>query len=126
MYYRTRFVILLIFLVSLAGCSQSGGPVAAIESYLRARVESDSNKLRVLSCAEWEAQAMIQADSFKSMDAKIDTMTCSESGTDGDATLVACEGKIITTYNGESREWPLGKYRAVQEDGEWKMCGEAR
>jgi hypothetical protein len=118
-------VVFLAVGMLLAACAKAGDPADTIESYLKARVASNADELRKLSCPEWEAQAMLQADSFKSMDAKLEDMTCKKEGEDGKYTLVACDGKIVTTYNGETREWALGTYRLVEDDGEWKMCGEA-
>ncbi len=59
------------------------------------------------------------------MNATLDNVTCTKTGDDGDDALVTCAGQIVTTYNGENRSWDLGTYRMTQEDGEWKMCGEA-
>jgi hypothetical protein len=122
-----RYAILLIVIlpILLAACAKEGDPSKTVESYLQARVESNADKLRSLSCAAWEEQAMLQADSFKSMDAHIEGMSCKADGKDGDFTRVTCQGKIVTTYNGETREWALGSYHLKEEDGEWKMCGEA-
>jgi hypothetical protein len=109
----------------LAGCSQAGEPGAAMVKYLEARADADADAIRSLACAAWEGQAVAQADSFRSMNARLENVTCQQSGTDGDFTLVTCGGNIVTTYNGENRTWALGTYRMTQEDGEWKMCGEA-
>ena len=125
-YALTKFMLLIaLLLLALAGCSQPGDPGAAMVKYLEARASADADSIRGLSCAAWEGQAVAQADSFRSMNARLDNVTCQKSGTDGAYTLVTCDGKIVTTYNGENREWTLGTYRMAQEDGEWKMCGEA-
>jgi hypothetical protein len=124
-----RFGLLIGTLLLLAACSGSGGgsdPSAAMMAYLQARVEADATKMQNLSCADWEAQAAIQAQSFRAMNAQLKDVTCTTGDKDGDFTLVTCGGKIITSYNGENREWELGSYRMTQEDGEWKMCGEAQ
>ena len=44
---------------------------------------------------------------------------------DGDYTLVSCTGQIVTTYQGESRVWSVSDhpYRALNDGGEWLMCG---
>jgi hypothetical protein len=42
-----------------------------------------------------------------------------------DSDIVQCDGKIVATYGTEDTEFPLTSYRVVQEDGEWKWCGEA-
>ena len=120
-----RLILFLSLIVLIAACSQTGDPGAAMLKYLEARVAADANAIRGLSCAAWESQAAMQADSFRSMNAQLQDVTCQQSGTDGDTTLVTCGGQIVTTYEGENREWALGTYRMIQEDGEWKMCGEA-
>jgi hypothetical protein len=123
-----RYIFLMTTLLLLAACSGSGGdaPSAAMMAYLQARVEADAAKMQILSCADWEAQAAIQAQSFRAMNAQLKDVTCTTGDKDGDFTLVKCDGKIITSYNGENREWELGSFRMTQEDGEWKMCGEAQ
>jgi hypothetical protein len=120
-----RLILFLSLIVLIAACSQTGDPGAVMLKYLEARVAADANAIRGLSCAAWESQAAMQADSFRSMNAQLQDVTCQQSGTDGDTTLVTCGGQIVTTYEGENREWALGTYRMIQEDGEWKMCGEA-
>lgn len=119
---------LLLFLLALAAflaaCAQDD-PTAKIEAYLTARVNSDSDAVRALSCAAYEAESLTQAESFASMNAELQDMACAQSGEEGDDLLIACEGKIVTTYaDGEVHEWPLGVYRMVQENNEWLMCGE--
>jgi hypothetical protein len=121
-----KYVMLLIVLLPflLTACAEEGDPTETVEAYLKARIDSNADELRKLSCADWEEEAMLQADSFKSMDARLEGLACEKGDKDGDYTLVSCEGKIITTYNGETREWALGSYKLIQEDDEWKMCGE--
>ncbi len=112
-------------LILLAACAQAGDPGDAVVKYLQARAAADTNAIRAVSCAAWEGQAAAQADSFRSMNAKLDHVSCKASGTSGDATLVTCTGNIVTTYNGEDRSRPIPSYSVRQEDGEWKVCGEA-
>src|SRR5215207_2341216 len=121
-----RLFLFLSLMVLVAACSQTSDPGETMRKYLEARVAADTNAIRGLSCAAWEGQAAMQADSFRSMNAQLDNVTCQKSGEDGDTTLVTCGGQIVTTYNGENRTWALGTYRMIQEDGEWKMCGEAQ
>lgn len=120
-----RLLLILSLVMLVAACSQTGDPGAAMVKYLEARAAADATAIRGLSCAAWESQAAMQADSFRAMNAQLQDVTCTRSGDDGDAALVTCDGQIVTTYNGENRSWELGTYRMVQEDGEWKMCGEA-
>src|SRR5262249_30426548 len=127
-----RSIILLVGLVLvaafvLAACNsaQPSDPVGVVQSYITGRVASDQNMLVSLSCKDQESQAMTDADSFKSMKANIDSMSCSQAGTDGAFTLVSCQGTISTEYAGESRKWNLAdrNFKTIQEDGKWKVCG---
>jgi hypothetical protein len=113
-------------LLLLVGCqADTGGAVKAIEGYLSARVNKDLDEMTRLSCPAWEAQARIEALTFAAMDARLDAVTCTDAGADGDYALVACDGQIVTTYQGETREWSVSDhpYRALLDGGEWLMCG---
>ena len=96
----------------------------AIQSYLQARVERNANKAVALSCADWEKRARVEVDSLRS-DAKLEGLVCHEAGASGAFTLVACSGKILTSYSGETRELDLSQrqFRAAFQAGEWLMCG---
>jgi hypothetical protein len=52
-------------------------------------------------------------------------MSCSEAGKQDNVTIVACTGKVLTQYAGETRTWNLGdrNFKTLQEDGKWKFCG---
>ena len=120
------FIIAGLALMLVAcGHQQTDSPVGVVESYNTGRVASDSTLLVSLSCKDQESQAQTDADSFKSMKATIDSMSCNQAGTDGSFTIVACQGKVLTTYAGESRTWNLGdrNFKTIQEDGKWKVCG---
>ena len=121
--------LLLALAFFLTGC-QSGqsGAASAIQKYLQARAASDVDQMTLLSCPAWEAQARIEAASFKAMNAKLDNVLCQVSGRDGGATLVTCSGHIVTTYQGEARQWTVGDhpFKVAQQDGEWRMCGYAQ
>jgi len=111
---------------ALAGCqSDPAAAATAIEGYLAARVDSNVDAMTRLSCLDWEAQAQVEAASFAAMDAQLDGVSCTVTGADGDYTLVSCQGQIVTTYQGESRTWSVSDhpYRALLDDGEWRMCG---
>ena len=118
--------LLLALAFFVAGC-QGGqaGASSAIQQYLKARAASDVDKMTLLSCPAWEAQARVEAASFRSMNATLDGVTCQVSGSDGSSTLVTCQGKIVTTYQGEARQWSVGDhpFKVVQQDGAWRMCG---
>ncbi|NJM40530.1 MAG: hypothetical protein HC853_07060, partial [Anaerolineae bacterium] len=99
-----------------------------VESYLQARVKSDVNQMIALSCAAWESQAKVEASTFRSLKAEIQGMTCSVSGVSDDgggSAFVACQGKIKTTYEGETRERDLTQqqFKLAYEGGDWRVCG---
>jgi hypothetical protein len=122
-----RWAILTSFLLGLAACASppAGTAADAVQNYLQARVDKNVDAMIGLSCPDWEAPARVEAASFASMNAVLDNVACTDAGTDGDAALVTCSGQIVTTYNGEQREWPLEDftYKVVEDGGEWRMCG---
>jgi len=116
---------LLIVVLVVAACGSQDSPIAAVQNYLNARVAADDTKMVALTCKDQESLAETEAASFKSMNAKLDSVSCAQAGTDGQFTVVACQGSILTTYNGETTTRTLaGKnFRTIQEDGQWKVCG---
>jgi hypothetical protein len=118
---------LILAALLLAGCGGASPEAAAdtIEAYLQARVESDVDRMTLLSCPDWEPQARVEAASFEAMNAVLEGVACQVASTSGDTALVDCQGKITTTYQGEAREWSVADhpYRAVRQEGEWRMCG---
>jgi hypothetical protein len=113
-----------VFLAACQGGDKTGA-AGAIEQYLQARVKSDVNQMTLLSCPTWEAQARVEAVSFQSMNAQLEGVSCEAGAAGSNGTAVTCTGKIVTTYQGEAREWSVSDhpYLAVEQDGEWRMCG---
>ena len=117
--------------LGLAGCGTGAGQgsqdgaAATVEAYLQARVEKNVEQMVLLACPAWEAQARLEAVSFQSMEARLEGVVCQANGTDGTNTLVDCQGKITTTYQGEVREWSVSDhpYVVALQEGEWRMCG---
>ena len=112
----------------LAGCEagrDTSEAARTVEAYLQARVDENVDEMILLSCPAWEAQARLEAVSFQSMEATLDDVTCEAGGSQGDDTLVNCQGQIVTTYQGEVREWSVAEhpYVVVRQEGEWRMCG---
>ncbi len=116
---------LAVFALLVAACGSQDSPTAAIQNYLNARVAADETKMVALTCKDQESLAETEAASFKSLNAKLNSVSCSQAGTDGQFTLVACQGSILTTYNGETTTRDLAgrNFRTIQEDGQWKFCG---
>ncbi|MBN1429524.1 MAG: hypothetical protein JXB07_14210 [Anaerolineae bacterium] len=120
-----QFVLISFVALALAACKEQDAPAQAIEGYIQALVDKDTDNLTNRSCAAWEEQAMTELDSFGAVSATLQDANCQSAGEDGDATLVTCAGSILATYNDEQREIGLDRqtYRAVYEGGEWRMCG---
>ena len=127
-----RKLILLSFIVittalTLAACgtSNADAPTKAVEGYLTALVEKDADRLPTLVCGDWEADALIELDSFQAVTARLENLSCSQTGTDGETALVLCKGNIVATYNGEDQALDLSgrTFQVTKENGEWLVCG---
>ncbi len=125
---RTKLTILMLtlsILLSACGASASGGATAAVEGYITALATKDQAALISNSCADWEDDALIELDSFALVEVTVDGMSCAESGTDGDKTLVDCTGMLNMSYNGEPQSLDLADrtYEVIEQDGNWLVCG---
>jgi hypothetical protein len=127
---RKIFLIVLITIVStlpLTACASrnDNAPAEAVEDYLKALVAKDANRLSMLSCGDWEDDALLELDSFQAVNTRLEGVSCSQTGTDGDTALVLCKGRIIATYNNEDQDLDLSvrTYQVVQQGGEWLVCG---
>ena len=117
---------MLFALFTLAACGHSRSQaVSSIQSYLKALVDKKPDQLSTYSCAAWEDQALLELSSFGNVGATLENLQCREAGTNGNYTLVQCQGKIKVDYNGELQELDLGRrtFRSVLEGGQWRMCG---
>jgi hypothetical protein len=118
-------ILVAVLMLLLSSCGSAPAPAAqAVEDYLTALVNKDPDRLSALSCADWESTALLEFDSLQAVDTRLDGMTCAVSGTDGDITLVNCQGKILATYNNEDQEIDLSvrTYEVVQQGGEYLVC----
>ena len=126
---KRLFIITVILIttitLTLTGCGKQENAADAILTYLDALSTRDENRLVLSSCSAWEAQAKTELESFSAVSVDLENASCSESGADGDITLVTCAGKIIANYGNEVLEIDLAErtYQAVYEGGEWRMCG---
>ena len=118
---RIGFIILIAFILGACTAESSNEDVAGqmVEEYLQAKVDSDEDTIRSLICSELESSITREVSSFASVEASIEDMACT---LDGD--IVSCTGEIVAVYGTENREFPLTSYKVVQEDGEWRWCGE--
>jgi hypothetical protein len=128
-YHMTSIRVLLVLSVLLvgllSGCQAGESPSDAVLDYLQAVIDGDWVQAVNLSCAAWEEGARTEANSFDSIEAWLDDVSCASEETEGDTRGVTCQGNIIATYGAEDRQLTLeGRfYQVVLEDGEWRMCG---
>ena len=117
-------ILSTLFLTACAS-NNSNGPAKAVEDYLNALVAKDENRLPTLVCGNWEEDALIELDSLQAVTARLDNVSCTQTGSDGDTALVNCSGKLVATYNNEDQELDLSvrTYQVVQQDGNWLVCG---
>lgn len=118
-------ILLATLILSACASGNGGGAVGAVEDYLDALVAKDEARLLTLSCGEWEDDALLELDSFQAVTARLEGVSCEQTGTEGDTALVRCNGNIVATYNEEDQELDLSvrTYQVVQEGGDWLVCG---
>ncbi len=117
--------LLVLLLLMLSGCKRQSPAAQSVEAYLNALVSDDVNDVAMLTCKEWEEEAIIEYDSFQLVSPKLQDVQCSEiDQADGSAT-VKCTGQILATYNNEittiSLENRLFDVKNVK--GDWFVCG---
>jgi hypothetical protein len=94
----------------------------AVVSYLQARVEGNADAMRQLTCSAEESKVAQLALSFQGREAQLVDVTCQYDGSGGRA---VCTGSISASYQGEARNFPVPNYSVLEEDGTWRVCGEA-
>jgi len=126
---RKFLLILSIVLIAnflLAACSSNAdAPAKAVEDYWNVIVAKDAERLPTLICGDWEDDALTVLDSLQAVSARLENLSCSQAGTDGDIALVNCAGKMILTYDTEDQEIDLSvfTYEVIEEGGDWLVCG---
>ena len=119
-----KFVVVLMLVMLLAAaCSSSSDPAQTVEKYMQAKADADADTIRQLLCSEMEYVFERESRTFESVTGvHIEGMSCQQID---ESQVVSCQGTIVATYGTEDTEFPLATYRVVEEDGEWKWCGEA-
>ena len=99
---------------------------AAVESYLRALVAKDEAQFVGLTCKEFEADALLEFDSFSLVKTRLEDLQCQAQDTGDSAASVTCQGQIIATYGAEDQQFELSGWNfQVQKAGsDWLVCGQ--
>jgi len=114
-----------ILVLGLAACSSNADPAgAAVQAFWEASVNAPEKAI-ALSCAAWEEQAQLEIDTFSLNPAIAENITCQSSGVEGEYTLVVCTGTLVLDYGSEIQKIELADRTnlAIQQGGEWRMCG---
>lgn len=126
---RALFVVACLMGLVLVGCGSGGGsagsgdPAQVVTDYFTAKIAGDETAIRDLLCSEMESVLEREVHSFDSVsDASLENAACTF---DEASSTVRCTGQISALYGTETTTFPLTNYRVVQEDGEWRWCGEA-
>lgn len=120
------FSLALVSLLTLAACAGSpNSPADAVAAYWQAMVAKDSAQLSSLSCAAYEAQALITLESFGAFEPVLSDLACEVVESSGESASVKCSGSIEVSYGAEILTINLAdrNYAAVKEGGDWRMCG---
>lgn len=126
---RTIFLSLFLFAFLLSACVKSpssADPAArAVEQYITALVEKNAERLSALSCADWEASALMELDSFQAVQTRVEELHCQAVSTEGTTSVVQCQGKLIATYGNEeqSLDLSLRAYQVIQQGSDYLICG---
>jgi hypothetical protein len=118
-------VLVSVLALLLSACSTSSNPAAkAVENYLTALVDKNSDHLSALSCADWKSNALQELNSLQAVKTRLEGLSCAVTGADGPTTDVVCQGKIIVTNNNEDQQLDLTvrTYQVVQQDGKYLVC----
>ncbi|MBL8134145.1 MAG: hypothetical protein JNL42_19950 [Anaerolineae bacterium] len=111
-----------LLLLAACGGGATSDPADVVLRFMDAKAKANADTIRSLICSEMESAWEQQAASFGSVEARLDGASCARVG---ESEVVACAGSIVAVYGTETTSFPLTSYRVVQEDGEWKWCGEA-
>ena len=122
-----KFVPLLIGLASfVTACGGEEHPAAAaVEAFVQALVDKNEAHYVTLTCADFEFEALLEYDSFGSVNTHVQGLDCQAVSVDGNRAEVTCQGEIVATYGNEDRTFELSerRYQVVKQDGEWLACG---
>lgn len=115
----------------LAGLLSACGPakqpaVTAVEAYLRALVDKDEARFVGLTCKDFEAEALLEFDSFSLVKTRLEGLQCRAQDTGEGTANVTCQGQITATYGAEDQQFDLSQrtYQVQKEGSDWLVCGQ--
>ena len=117
--------MLVTLILAACGSANTDAPAQAVEEYWNVIVAKDADRLPTLVCGDYEEEALTVLDSLQAVTARLDSMTCTQTGTDGDTALVNCTGNLVLTYDAEDQNLDLSvfTYEVIEEGGDWLICG---
>jgi outer membrane lipoprotein-sorting protein len=120
-----KISLCILLLLILSGCNRQSPAAQSVEAYLNALVSDDVNDVAMLTCKEWEEEAIIEYDSFQLVSPKLQDVQCSEIDQVDDYVTVQCTGQILATYNNETTTISLENrlFKVKNEKGDWFVCG---
>jgi hypothetical protein len=128
-FYKGLLILISLLVLLLTACSgvvsSNSSPSLVVESYIKGLVAKDDISLSTLSCSDWEPNALMELDSLQAVEVRLEGLTCENTGTDGEYSLVNCQGYIVATYDGEDQNIDLSTrtYKVVDQSGEFLVCG---
>lgn len=118
-------IVIFALLPAACGATNTDAPAKAVNDYLNALVAKDAGRLPTLVCGAWEDNALLELNSLQAVSARLEEVSCNQTGVDGNTTLVKCAGNIVLTYDTEDQKLDLSTrtYEVVKEGGAWLVCG---
>jgi hypothetical protein len=114
-----------------AGCAPAGGAasnpaaVSVLTTYLQAFTDKNEARMTSVVCKDWTTDALLEYDAFQGVKTKLEGLSCQVTGSENDAVLVNCQGKILASYQNEVQQFDLGKriYRLQKAGADYQVCG---
>jgi len=118
-------VLLLTTGCSTAANSNQSAAADVLANYLQAFADKNEPRISSLVCQNWSEEAFLEYDAFQGVKTQLEGLSCEVSGSENDAVLVSCQGKILASYQNEAQEFNLCQrvYRLQKSGADWQVCG---
>ena len=119
---KITIVASIALALMITACSSSqGAPESVVAEYLSAMAVQDSDTMVALSTANWETNALIDADSLTNVSTELQGLECEVITSDSASADVVCNGQLQLTYNDEVRAIELNSftYHLVKVNDAW-------